>query len=333
MPEKLRWGLLSTARINRAVIPPIRASARGELVAVASREAAKAEAYAKEWDIPKAFGSYEDMLASDDVDVVYISLPNGLHAEWAIKCVEAGKHVLLEKPFTITIEEADWVIAAARRTGKVVAEAFMYRHHPQTLKVKELVEGGAIGSVQLVRGSFTFTIVGGRDPRLDPTMGGGSLWDVGCYPISLAQYIFGSRPQEVFGWQVTNSSGTDGTFVGQMQYEGPRLAQFDCGFRSPFRTHAEIVGKGGTITLTMPFKPDENAGISLMRVDPQTGDATTEAVTVEPQSLYTGEVEDMHDAILKGKPPRVSLAESRDHIATIWALYESAQHGRPVAVP
>jgi len=134
--NKLRWGLLSTARINRSVIPPIRASARGELVAVASRDLAKAEAYARERNIPKAFGSYEAMLESDEVDVIYVSVPNGLHAKWAIKCAEAGKHVLLEKPFTTTVAGAEQVIAAVARTGKVVAEAFMYRHHPQTLKVK-----------------------------------------------------------------------------------------------------------------------------------------------------------------------------------------------------
>ncbi len=323
-PRKLRWGLLSTARINRAVIPPIRASARGELAAVASRDAAKVEAYAKEWEIPKAYSSYEAMLAAGDVDVVYVSLPNNLHAEWAVKSVKAGKHVLLEKPFALTVGEVDEVIDAAKRTGKVVAEAFMYRHHPQTVKVKELVDSGAIGDVSLVRASFTFTLAREQDVRLDPAMGGGSLWDVGCYPISLAQYIFGVAPEEVFGWQKDDASGIDGTFVGQMRYGGGRLAQFDCGFRAPFRTHAEIVGSAGTITLTTPFKPDANAQIILKREDAE------EHVAVENQPLYEGEVEDMHDAILDGKPTRVSLAESRNHVATLCALYESARHGQPV---
>ncbi len=327
--RKLRWGLLSTARINSALIPPIRASARGELAAVASRDAANAEAYAKEWAIPKAYGSYEAMLAADDIDVVYLSLPNHLHAEWTMKCVAAGKHVLVEKPFALTLAEAEQMIAAAHRAGKIIAEAFMYRHHPQTLKAKELVAGGAIGDVSLVRGSFSFTIARGSDPRLDPGMGGGSLWDVGCYPMSLAQYIFGEKPEAAFGWQTLDAHGIDGVFVGQLRYSGGRLAQLDSSFYLPFRTHAEIAGSQGTITLTMPFKPDADSQVILRR----NGEARAEQVSIESQPLYAGEVEDMHAAILEGKPNRVSLAESRDHIATLCALYESAKTGKPIPVP
>jgi predicted dehydrogenase len=321
--NKLRWGLLSTARINRALIPPIRASARGELAAVASRDLAKAEAYANEWNIPKAYGSYEALLAAN-VDVIYISLPNGLHAEWAVKCVEAGKHVLVEKPFALTVADVDKMADAARRTGKVMAEAFMYRHHPQTLKAKELVESGAIGEALLVRASFTFNLTRAVDVRLDPTLGGGSLWDVGCYPISLVQYIFDGPPVEVVGWQKPDSTGVDGSFVGQLRYSGDKFAQFDCGLRVPFRAHAEIVGREGAMTLTQPFKPDATSKLILRRND------ADEVVPVAERQLYEGEVEDMHDAILNDKPPRVSLAESRGHIAAIVALYESAQTGKPV---
>jgi predicted dehydrogenase len=325
--SKLRWGLLSTAKINRAVIPPIRASARGELAAVASRDLAKAQAYAAEWDIPQAFGSYEAMLESDAVDIVYISLPNGLHAEWTIRCLAAGKHVLLEKPFTTTVAEAEQVMAAAARAGKIVAEAFMYRHHPQTLKVKELVDSGAIGEVQVVKGSFTFPLTREVDPRLDPAMGGGSLWDVGCYPVSLAQYIFGDKPREVFGWQKPDPSGTDGIFVGQLRYANDRFAQFDCGFRSPYRAHAEIVGSAGAIALTEPFKPSAEALLVLRR-----GDAL-ERVAVDPQPLYEGEIEDIHAAILDGRPPLIPLPVSRDQIATLCALHDSAKSGQVVEVP
>lgn len=324
--RKLRWGLLSTARINRAVIPPIRASAHGELAAVASRDLAKAEAYAKEWNIPKAYGSYEALLAADDIDVVYLSLPNGLHAEWAIKCVEAGKHTLVEKPFALTVAEADRMTEAAKRTGKVMAEAFMYRHHPQTLKVKELVESGAIGEVWLVRASFTFNLTRTADVRLDPALGGGSLWDVGCYPISLAQYIFDGPPVEVVGWQKLDATGVDGSFVGQLRFWGNKFAQFDCGFRAPFRAQAEIVGRNGAITLTQPFKPDVTSKLILRRND------TDETIRVSEAPLYEGEVEDLHDAILSGASPRVLLADSRGHVATLVALHESAHTGKPVRV-
>ncbi len=324
--KKLRWGLLSTARINRAVIPPIRASARGELAAVASRDLAKAEAYANEWNIPKAYGSYEALLAANDIDVVYLSLPNGLHAGWAIKCAEAGKHALIEKPLALTAADVDRMAEAAKRTGKVTAEAFMYRHHPQTLKAKELVESGAIGEVSLVRASFTFNLTRTADVRLDPALGGGSLWDVGCYPISLAQYIFNGPPVEVVGWQNPDATGVDGSFVGQLRYSGDKFAQFDCGLRSPFRTFVEVVGRSGTITLTQPFKPDAASKLILRRND------ADETIRVAEAPLYEGEVEDLHDAILNGKPPRVSLADSRGHVATIVALHESARTGKPVQV-
>src|SRR3990170_3418207 len=183
----LRWGLLSTARINQALMAPLGSSTRNRLVAVASRIPERGEAYAREWNIPRAFASYEAMLADPDIDVIFNPLPNRLHAEWTIKAAQAGKHVLCEKPLAITVEEVDAIEAAARQAGVVVAEAFMYRHHPQTLKVRELVDGGAVGDLWLVRGSFTFDLTRESDPRLDPALGGGSIWDVGCYPISCSR--------------------------------------------------------------------------------------------------------------------------------------------------
>src|SRR3990172_2137566 len=202
LTEPLGWGLLSTARINRALIPPLRASKRSKLVAVASRTAKGAQAYAHKWRIPRAYASYEAMLDEADIDVIYNSLPNHLHAEWTIKAAQAGKHVLCEKPLALSVEEVDAMTAAARQAGVVVAEAFMYRHHTQTLKVKELVESGAVGNVRLVRGSFTFMISRQDDVRLDPAMGGGCLWDVGCYPFIYPRYLFVREPEEVLGCQI-----------------------------------------------------------------------------------------------------------------------------------
>jgi D-xylose 1-dehydrogenase (NADP+, D-xylono-1,5-lactone-forming) len=322
----LHWGLLSTARINRALIKPLRASPRNRLTAVASRSQASAEAYAKEWKIARAFGSYQAMLADPEIDVVYNSLPNHLHAEWTINAVEAGKHVLCEKPIGLMPAEVDAMAAAAKKHGRVVAEAFMYRHHPQTLKVKELVESGAIGKLQLIRGSFTFKMTTDVNIRLVPEMGGGSIWDVGCYPISYTRFIVGAEPLEVFGQQVTGTSGIDDSFFGQMRFLGDVYAQFDCGFRTPFRTHLEVVGSEGTLTVPLPFKPGLSERITLMR------EGKRETIKVPKQELYIGEVEDMADAILLGKAPRVSLADSRANVATIVALLESAKTGQPVTL-
>lgn len=322
--QPLKWGLLSTAKINRALITPLRASPRNRLAAVASRSQASADAYAREWSIPTAHGSYEALLADPEIDVIYNPLPNHLHKEWTIKALAAGKHVLCEKPIALTVAEVDEMAAAAQQYGRVLAEAFMYRHHPQTLKARELVASGAIGRLQLVRGSFTFNMNTDVNIRLNPEMGGGSIWDVGCYPISYARHIIGTEPLEVFGWQLTGSSGIDDSFFGQMKFPGEIYAQFDSGFRSPYRTHIEIVGSEGTLTVPSPFKPGLDENISLYREN------KTEFIPIPRQELYIGEVEDLADCILNGKTPRMTLADSRANVAAITALLESARSGQPV---
>lgn len=322
----LRWGLLSTARINRAVIPPLRASARNELTAVASRSRDKAKAYAQEWGIPRVFDSYEAMLLDPDIDVVYNPLPNSLHAEWTIRAAEAGKHVLCEKPLALTVDEVEAMASAARQAGVVVAEAFMYRHHAQTLKVKELVENGVLGTIRLVRGTFTYNIGRGNDVRLNPALGGGSVWDVGCYPISYARMVLGEEPVEVFGQQMTGAGGVDEYFVGQMRFPSGAFAQFDSGFRAPLRWEMEVVGSERTLRIANPFKPGLREELLL------DSGGEVERILVEGEELYLGEVEDMADAILEGKRPRVTLADSRANVAAIVALLESARAGRPVTL-
>jgi len=324
--DKVRWGLLSTARINRRLIPAIRASARGELAAVASRTRETARAYADQWEIPHAFESYQAMLDSDRVDAVYISLPNHLHAEWAIRALRAGKHVLCEKPFALSLEDVDAMIAASRETGCYLAEAFMYRHHPQTKLVGELVRSGRLGEVRAVRGIFTFAIASESDVRLNPEWGGGSLWDVGVYPLSFAQYLFGGPPEAVSALQVTGASGVDEFFTGQMQYSGERLAQICSSFRIPYHTSIEILGTGGCLSLTRPFTGMEDGGRVLFY--PPEGEA--EEIPVPQQELYLGEVEDLHAAVLDGAPQYLKLEETRNHVRTVLALYEAARTGTQV---
>jgi predicted dehydrogenase len=320
----LNWGLLSTARINRALIPPLRASKRNEVVAVASRSMQRAKSYAREWDIPRVDGSYEALLADPEVDVIYNPLPNHLHAEWTIKALHAGKHVLCEKPLALSVQEVDDIAQAAKETGNIVAEAFMYRHHPKTLKVKELVDGGVLGDLQIIRGLFAATFNLKDNYRMVKEMGGGSLWDVGCYPVSYTRLIVGEKPREVFGWQVEGPTGIDETFMGQMRFESGVLAQFVCGFASPFRTSMEIIGSKGTLGVPVPFHPGASDKIHL-----QVGD-DAETIEIPDQELYIGEVEDMADAVLLGKEPRMSLADSRDIIEMIVGLFESARLGKPV---
>jgi predicted dehydrogenase len=326
MTQQLNWGLLSTAKINRALIKPLNASSRNRLLAVASRSQSTADNYAREWNIPRAHGSYEALLDDPEIDVIYNSLPNDLHAEWTIKALRAGKHVLCEKPFALTLAEVDSMIAAANETKKILAEAFMYRHHPQTLKAKEIVDSGALGKLQLIKGSFSFTLNRPGNFRFDKEHGGGSIWDVGCYPISFARMIVGAEPLEVFGWQVTGPGGSDESFIGQMRFADEIHAQFDSGFKSPLRAFVEIVGTEASLEIPIPFKPNQNESIFLKR-----GDAI-ETIKIKGRELYIGEVEDMADAILLGKSPRISLADSRGNIAAIVALLKSAQTGRPISL-
>jgi Predicted dehydrogenases and related proteins len=322
--EKLKWGLLSTARINRSVIPPMRLSKRSELLAVASRDQNKAEAYAKKWDIPRAFGSYEAMLGDPDITAVYISLPNHLHAEWSIKCAVAGKHVLCEKPLALSTTDVDRMIEAAGKHRVIIAEAFMYKHHPHTKKVIELVTQRVIGDLLFVKGTFTFNLTNPGDVRLYPEMGGGSIWDVGCYPISYSRLITAAEPIEVFGRQVLGISGVDEVFAGQMRFGSGLLAQFESGFRSPYRTGMEIVGTAGSIVIRSPFKPESDKPIEIYQGD------RLKKVKVPAQDLYLGEIKDMESAVLDKKPQRVPLEDSRRNIAVIKALLESAKTGRLV---
>ena len=324
MDKILNCGLLSTARINRALITPLRASKRNHLLAVASRTQESADRYAREWKIPRALGSYEALLADPEIDVIYNSLPNHLHAEWTIKAVEAGKHVLCEKPIALSVDELDAMKESARKHGRVVAEAFMYRHHPQTLKVQDIVKNGSLGSLKLIRGSFSYVLTRAGDVRLDPAMGGGSIWDVGCYPISYTRTVAGETPLEVFGWQVTGLTGIDETFVGQMRFNHEVHAQFDCSFAIPFHAFMEIVGSEGTLNIPNPFKPGVDEKMFLTR------EGKTETIKIKGQELYIGEVEDMADAVLLGHSPRISLDDSRANVAVISALLESARAGKPV---
>ena len=322
----LRWGLLSTAKINRALMLPLKISKRNQLLAVASRSEEKANAYAKEWGIPRAHGNYKALLADPEIDVIYNSLPNNLHEDWTIKALRAGKHVLCEKPLGLTATSVDKMLATVKETGCVLTEAFMYRHHAQTLKVKEIVESGVLGKLQFLRGSFTFDLKDDGNYRLKKEMGGGSIWDIGCYPISYIRMLVGANPVEVFGWQVQGQGGSDLSFIGQMRFSGDILAQFDSGFQSPFRTEIEIVGSLGTLLIPNPFKPGKTEKILLKKND------KVEKIKIRGEELYLGEVEDTANAILLGKPPRVSLEDSRANALTIEAFLKSAEQGKVVTL-
>jgi xylose dehydrogenase (NAD/NADP) len=322
----LRWGILGCARINAALVPPLGVSDRNTLLAIASRSKARAEETARQFEIPKAYGSYQELLADPEVDVVYVPLPNGLHVEWTIRAIEAGKHVLCEKPLALTTSDVDRVAKVAKATGRVVAEAFMYRHHPQTQRVRDMVQQGVLGSPRLVKGAFSFNLARVADARFDPEQGGGSLWDVGCYPVGYARTVLGEEPLEAFAWQVTGPSGVDLTVAGQLRFPSGAMLQFDSSFDAVFRVQIEVVGSEASLLIRQPFKPGLRETLILSRGE------KSKTVRMPGQELYLGEVEDMADAILQGRPSRVSLADTWGNTAALVALLESARQGRPVPV-
>ena len=202
----------------------------------------------------------------------------------------------------------------------------MYRHHPQTLKVKEIVDSGALGKVQVIKGEFSFVLGNPDDIRNVKEMGGGSIWDVGCYPISYTRLLLGQEPVEVFGWQALSASGCDQTFAGQMKFANGVLAQFDSSFVTPYRVGMEVVGSEATLMIPEPFKPREKSEVYIRREN------GTETVQVEGGELYIGEVENMYDSIVHGQPQRMSLEDSRANLAAILGLIKSAETGKIVKI-
>lgn len=322
----MRWGILGAARINRNIIPAIRAAEGHTLEAIASRDAAKAAAYAAEWSIPRAFGSYEALIEDPDIDAVYIPLPNHLHAPWTVRAAEAGKHVLCEKPLALTVPEVDRIAATAAAANVHVAEAFMYRHHAQTHAVRELVAGGAIGTLRFVRGCFSFTLDRPGDVRFDPAKGGGALWDIGCYPVSYARTIAGAEPECVQATTVTGPTGVDMSVAAVLRFPGNVLALVDASFISPFRTEIEVVGSAGTIRVAHPFKPGERETLLLQR------DSEVLEHAVEAPPLYVAEFEDFGRAV-RGAPPVVTLADSRRNTIALMAILDAARTGETVRLP
>jgi predicted dehydrogenase len=321
----MKWGILGAARINRSIIPAIRAAEGHTLEAIASRDDARATAYAAEWSIPRAFGSYEALLAEPEIEAVYIPLPNHLHFPWAVKAAQAGKHVLCEKPLAQTVSEVDHLIKVAGFERVHMAEAFMYRHHAQTHAVRELVASGAIGTLRFVRGCFSFTLDRPGDVRFDPAKGGGALWDVGCYPVSYARTIIGAEPESVQASVVTGPTGVDLSVAAMLRFPGNVLALVDASFIAPFRTEIEVVGSAGTIRVAHPFKPAQRETILLIR-----GEEVLEHV-VEAPPLYVSQFEDFARAV-RGTPPVVTLADSRRNTAALMAILDAARTGRTVSL-
>lgn len=322
MPVK--WGILSTADINRKLLAGAAESDDVDVVAVGSRNLARAEEFARTWGIDRAYGTYDELLADPDVEAVYIPLPNTMHSEWSIRSLEAGKHVLCEKPFSRHIADVERAFDAAEATGLHLSEAFMYRHHPQTARLAELVASGAIGELRVIRSAFSYSLYDPENIRLRTDVEGGALMDVGCYCVSGSR-LLGGEPESVFGAGQIGSSGTDWVFAGLMRFPGDVVALFDCGTSLPNRDELEAIGTEGSLFLDDPWHC-QSPVIELRR------DGSVERIEVEAANPYRLELEDLNAAIRGERPPLLGRDDALGQVRTIEALYRSAAEGESVVL-
>ena len=321
----VRWGIVSTADINRKVIPGAKASPKVDLVGVASRTQDRAEQYAAWWEIPRAYGSYEALLADDQIDAVYISLPNTLHCEWSIKALEAGKHVLCEKPLSRHPGDVVEAFDTADRAGRLLSEAFMWRHNPQTARLKALVDAGAIGELRLVRSTFSYSLYDEDNIRLKTEVEGGSLMDVGCYNVSGSRFLAGEEPERVYGEAWYGPTRTDWVFAGTMRFPGDVIATFDCGTALTNRDELEAIGSEGSLFVDDPWHCLQ-PGIELRR------DGAVERIESEPQDSYRLELENMSDAIRGRSDLLLARDDAMGQARALEALHASASTSTPVTL-
>jgi len=322
--DAVKWGILSTADINQKLIPGAHASPKIDLAAVASRDQARADEYAQRFEIERAYGSYEALLADPEIEAVYIPLPNTLHVEWSIRALEAGKHVLCEKPLSRHPEDVTAAFAAAERSERILMEAFMYRHNPQTKRLTELIAEGAIGDLRLVRSTFSYSLYDEDNIRLRPELEGGALMDVGCYCVSGSR-LLGGEPESVYAQAWYGPTGTDWTLAGTLRFPGDLVAVFDCGTALTNRDELEAIGSEGTLFLDDPWHCNVPT-IELRR------DGGTELIEVDYADSYRLELENLSDAIRGEGEPLLGLVDAMGQARTIEALYESAVSGRQISL-
>ncbi len=317
--DKLRWGILGVAKINDRLLPGFAAAADTQLLAIASRDAAKAKAAAAKAGIPKAYAGYEALLADSEIEAVYIPLPNALHAEWTKKAADAGKHVLCEKPLAPTAAEAAEVVAHCRAKGVRLMDGFMWPHHPRTAQIRQLIDAGEIGEVRHVSGTYTFTLAADvPNVRFRADLAGGSLLDVGCYPVYGIRWVFGAEPLSVHA-TATMRDGVDVEMSGVLDFSDGRRGMFDCGFNSPVRQWLEISGTAGVIRVHEMWVPNRTADFDIDR-DGQ----KLETVVVDGPDQIVCMLQDFAEAVRAGRDPEPD--EAVKTLRVLDALAKSARN-------
>ena len=339
----VRYGILGAANIGRAFTRGLAGSDVAHVCAVASRDAGRASAFAGELGIPRSHGSYEALLADPEIDAIYIPLPNDLHAVWAIRAAQAGKHVLCEKPFATTADDARAMFAAAKAHGVLLAEAYPYASQPQTLRLRELLAEGAIGRVQLVTAAFGFSITTPEgtplvDPaniRLDPARGGGALLDAGTYAMSLVRLAVGERPARVHAVAKYTQSGVDQTVAATLVFPSGAMAQITCSLSAAAHRHAVVIGERGVIETSYSNHAPASGALSLRIKRGTPGTVPFETLEVPGGDGFRAEGESFARTIRQGASlwNGVSEAESIDTVLALQSIAESARSGTWVDLP
>lgn len=341
MSDRLRWGILGTGNIARQFCVGLAAGRRSELAAVGSRSPDSAATFAATHKIPAAHGSYDALLADRSVDAIYVSLPNTLHHEWTIKALRAGKHVLCEKPFSVTVAEAEEMFDVARREGRVLIEGFMYRTHPLTAAVIKTLRSGEIGTLQLIRTSFCYrtTKIAGNI-RFETSLAGGSLMDVGCYCVDFTRLAAGEEPTAVSCVASPHATGVDDVAAGTMLFPSGVVASFTCGMSVQAYNGAFLCGTEGYIEVPIPWKPPVNGAVyHVVRATPPRQDSAGLAVTKSvanagPRQTYTVDAgmelyglegDAFAATVLDGKPPFMTAQETIGNLRVLDEIRRQAR--------
>lgn len=322
MTDTIRWGILSTASIGiKRVIPAIQKASNGIAHAITSRNYERASEVAEQFDIPVVYGNYEDLLADDTVDAIYIPLPNSMHMEWAIKCAQAGKPTLCEKPLASNATEAQQMVDAFAEADILLAEAFMYRFHPQNQRAQYMVGEGAIGEPYLMNASFCFRLTDEENIRLSRDLAGGAIMDVGCYCVNSMRFITGEEPTKAAAFaRIGKTNGVDEDITGILEFPSGFRGHFDASLRT-FRVHTyEVRGTRGRLLLPGSYvpAPDEATTIHYWHDD------TYEVIEIDPVDHYQLMVEDFADALLHSRPPRFAPQDAIHNMRVIDTLSASA---------
>ena len=330
MKKKVEWGVLGVANIaTKKVIPAMQRGEWSEVTAIASRDLAKARQAAKELGIPKAYGSYEELLADPDIEAIYNPLPNHLHVPWSIKAAEAGKHVLCEKPLSMTVAEAKTLLAARDRTGVKMGEAFMVRTHPQWLRVRELIVSGRIGQLRSISGFFSYFNRDAANIRNIPAFGGGALMDIGCYPITMSRFMFAVEPLRVLGLVERDPEMKTDRLASVILEFPSGQAIFTCSTQLVPYQRMHFMGTKGRVEVEVPFNAPNDRPCRIFIDDGRDlfgGGVTTESFPVCDQ--YTLQGDAFSRAVREGTEVPVSLEDGIRNMAVIEAVFRSAESGR-----